>query len=118
MSAFQTLAETVMRRTRLNTDWFAETVTYRTALGDEHSVPAHVRHEIRLKVDPDTNDETVIEQINVELDRAEITEAPTYGDRILLAGEDQAYLYTWSGKHRWTSWHATFERQRQTAAGV
>ena len=118
MSNFQDLATTVMHATRLNTDWFAETVTYKTADGDSQSIAAHVSHAIRIQVDPDTNEETIIEQILVELDRGTIPEPPDFGDRILLAGDTQAYLYAYKGKHRFTSWKATFERRRQTAQGV
>jgi hypothetical protein len=118
MSAFQSLATSVMRATRLNPDYFAQTVTYRTADGESQEIAAHVRHDIRIRVDPDTNDEEVIEQIHVELDRGTIPLAPDFGTRILLAGDDQAYLYAYKGKHRFTSWKATFERRRQTQQGV
>lgn len=118
MSNFQDLAATVMRATRLNTDYFAQTVLYRTADGDEQSIAAHIRHAIRIAVDPDTNEETIIEQIHAELDRSTITLPPDFGDRILLDGDTQAYLYAYKGTHRFTSWKATFERRRQTRQGV
>jgi hypothetical protein len=117
-TAFEQFTADVMRDTRLNPDYFAQSVTYRTAAGDERSITAHVRHDVRLKNDTDTNEEQVIEQIHVELDRAEVPDAPDYGDRVLLAGEDQAYLYAYKGRHRDVSWKATFERRRMTAQGV
>lgn len=118
MSDFQDLAVSVMRSTRLNTDYFAHTVTYKTADGDSQQIAAHVRHGIRIAVDPDTNNEEVIEQIHVELDRGTVPLPPDFGDRILLDGDDQAYLYAYKGNHRFTSWKATFERHRQTRQGV
>lgn len=117
MSNFQDLLADVMRSTRLNTDYFAQTVTYRTG-SQQLSVIAHVRHSVDARIDPNTNDEVIVEQILVELDRAVLTSPPTFHDRILLAGESQAYLYAWSGKHRPGSWKATFERRRQTQQGV
>lgn len=117
MSDFQDLLAGVMRSTRLNTDYFAQTVTYKTAAGSK-TVTAHVRHGVRMHVNPDTNEEEVIEQIHVELDRSVITSAPDFGHRILLDGETQAYLYAFKGTHRLVSWKATFERRRQTQQGV
>jgi len=116
--SFQDLAARVMQRTRLNTDWFAQPVTYRTAAGDEQQIDAHVRHSIRIAENRDTNEEQVIEQIHVELDRSVITTAPDFGDRALLDGDTQAYLYAYKGTHRAVSWKATFERRRQTRQGV
>ena len=104
-----------MRVTRLSADYFGQTVSFVTAAGVESSVAAHVRHRIREDRDPDTNVTTIVEVIDVELDRAEVTAAPSYGDRIYLAGDDRAYLYTYVGRHRVISWVATCERRRQTA---
>lgn len=117
MSEFQTLVADVMRSTRLNTDYFAQRVVYRTGKL-QLSVTAHVRHNVRMAVDPNTNEEVVIEQIHVELDRNVLTSPPDFHDRILLDGETQAYLYAWSGTHRPSSWKAVFERRRQTSQGV
>jgi len=108
-----------MQNTRLNTDYFAQSVDYRTGDGARFAaVAAHVRHAVRLATDPDTNEETVIEQIHVELDRETITTAPDYGDRIYLAGDSTPYLYAYKGTHRAISWKATFERKRTTRQGL
>jgi hypothetical protein len=116
-SAFQDLTAAVMRRTRLNTRFFAQSIKYKTG-AEEIYLDAHVRHDIRMRVNPDTNEEEIIEQLHVELDRAQVTAQPDFGDRILVAGDTQAYLYAFKGKHRPVSWKATFERQRQTRQGV
>lgn len=118
MSDFQELAAEVMRATRLNTDYFAQDITYRTAQGDEIECPVHVRHSVRIDRNKDTNSEEIVEQIHVELDREDVPYAPEYGCRILLANETEAYLYAYRGTDRFTSWKATFERRRMAAQGV
>jgi len=117
MSAFHDLCKQVMRATRLNPDYFAESVEYRSG-DDVLAIDVAARHELKIDRDPDTNDETVIEHLHVEIDRDDLTAAPTYGDRLYRAGDSDAYLYQYQGRVTPHSYKATFARRRQTAAGV
>lgn len=114
---FREQLETVMRGTRLNTEYFAQTVTYRLADGSELRLAMHVRHTIRHDERGDGTT-TVIEQIRVEMDRAEVECPPDYNDRILLDGDEYPYLYAYQGKHTPVSWKGVFERKRRTAQGI
>lgn len=105
---------TVMRATRLNTEYFAQTVTYRLADGTELQLDAHVRHTVRHEQRPDGST-GVYEQIRCEIDRAELETPPDYSDRVLLADDEYPYLYAYAGRHTPVSWKATFERKRLTA---
>lgn len=106
--------QTVMRNTRLNPWWFAQTVTYRLADGSERTMVVHVRHMVRHEPQPDGST-AVVEQIRVEIDRAELETPPDYSDRILLENDEYAYLYAYAGRHTPVSWKGTFERRRRTA---
>jgi hypothetical protein len=114
---FRDTLENVMRATRLNTEYFAETVTFRGADGCELVMACHVRHTIRHDARPDGTT-TVVEQIRVEIDRAQLECPPDYNDRILLQDDDYAYLYAYAGKHTPVSWKGVFERKRKTAQGA
>lgn len=114
---FRETMATVMRATRLNTEFFAQTVTYRLADGSELQMDVHVRHTVRHEERGDGTT-TVVEQIRVEIDRAELECPPDYNDRILLAGDEYAYLYAYAGRHTPVSWKGTFERKRRTAQAV
>lgn len=118
MSGFQDLASAVMRQTRLNVNFFAQTVTYKTAGGDSSSIAAHVRHDVRLWAPPDSNDQEIVDQIHVEIDREDLDAEPAIGDRITLSGESDAYLYACKGSHTFASWKAVFERRRMITQGV
>ena len=114
--SFRNALATVMRATRLNVDYFAQTITYRLADGTDLVMDCHVRHTIRHDERPDGST-AAVEQIRVEIDRAELETPPDYGDRILLADDEYGYMYAYAGQHTPVSWKATFERKRQTAQG-
>lgn len=114
---FRETMATVLTATRLNTAYFAQTVTYRLADGTELETDAHVRHGKRLDSKPDGTTE-VIEQIRVELARAEFESPPDFGDRILLSGDEYGYLYAGAGRHTPVSWKATFERRQRKSQGA
>ena len=106
----------VMTDFRLSSDWFGQSVKYRTGDGDEYTLDVHTRHTIRRDHD-DQGNEVVIEQVHCEIDRQAIPAAPTHGSRMILEEDDQAYLYGYQGKHRPTSYRATFERRRVMSQG-
>jgi hypothetical protein len=115
--SFQDMTARVMRSTRLNPEYFAESITYRTDDDDEWLFDAHCRHSERLHVDPDSAEESVIEVLEVEIDRESLPRAPKYGDRVYRVDDGYGYLYQHIGRSRPHSWKATFERRRMTAQG-
>lgn len=115
---FRSLTAELLRKTRLNPLFFAQAVRYRSGRGEDLDVDVHVRQAIRLHRDPQTNEETVIETIQVEIAKEDLNAPPSYGDRIYLNGDSQAYLYQYTGRETMHSYKATYERQQQKAQGV
>jgi hypothetical protein len=111
------VAKRVMQATRLNTDFFAQTVTYQPAGGDEADIPTHVRHRREYERQADGTIK-VWDVIDVELDFDDVPDAPTHGARIVLAEGEAAYLYAYGGHARLCSWKATFRRQTLLAQGI
>ena len=115
--SFRDTIQTVMRNTRLNTAYFAETVTYRPGDGSELSLDVHVRHTLRLDTRGDGTT-VIFDQLRVEIDRDDLTGPPDFGDRILLADDQYGYLYAYAGRHTPVSYKAVFERSRYAAQGT
>jgi len=112
---FRDLLASVMRKTRLNTAYFAQTVVMR--FGDEAEdleLAVHVRHTVRMDPRPDGTS-TVIEQIRVEIDSENLDAPPDFGHRIYLPGDDYPYMYAYAGRNTPVSYKAVFERRRRTA---
>jgi hypothetical protein len=105
-----------MRATRLNTSFFAQTITYQRG-EDVSEIDAHVRHRIEIEEQPDGTSK-VWDTIDVEIDDTDIPLPPNFGDRILIGDDNTAYLYAYAGHHRLTSYKAAFRRQRVVAQGV
>lgn len=115
-----TFADAVYRTyvaTRKNTARFAQTVTFKSVAHGDCEIAVPVKHAVRHTREPDGTT-TIFEQIDVEIDKLDLTEAPTYGDRIQLADDERAYLYAYrGGTNQWT-WHCVFERRIETARGA
>jgi hypothetical protein len=107
----------VMRATRLNPRFYAQTVTYQPAGGEAVQVPTHVRHRREYDRQADGTSK-VWDIIDVEFDFADVPNEPTHGARIVLADGDPAYLYAYKGHKRVCSWKASFRRQQIAAQGM
>lgn len=111
--SFREQLENVLVNLRLNTDFFAETVSYRSTDGTEISLDVHVRESPRQDKLPDGTTE-LVESIHVEFAKSDLETPPDFGDRVLRAGDEWGYMYYQPGRHTAVSWKATFRRKKRT----
>ena len=116
-TAFRDVARRVMLASRLNTAFFAQAVEFTRPAGEPQTLTIKVRHRVEQENQPDGTVK-IWDTIDTEINDEDLDTPPDYGDRIVLAGDDQAYLYAYAGHHRLCSYKATFRRQRLTSQGT
>lgn len=114
---FQDLRDHVARERMLDTDFFAETVTYRIPKRDDVEIAVHCDHSVKEEFDEHGN-ELVIEQLKVKIHRDDIANAPDLQHAIRRAGDTRDYLYAFNGKHDAVLYHATFERRSRRSQAI
>lgn len=107
---FRDLLQTVAAATRLNTGFFAETVSYVSA-GRTTFPVVHCRYRRREIRDERTGDARQVDEIRVEILKTALPVGPLMDDRILRAGETRYYVYAAAGGETQVSWKATFRRE-------
>lgn len=113
MSGFSDLVAHVETNVFLDTDYFAESVRYVTAEGDNYDdVTIHANYSTREM------DGVTVETLRVSFLQSALDRRPVAQDRLYRAGEDRAFLYAQDGTDSPGRYRAVFQRRTRTTQGT
>lgn len=108
--SFQDLQQHVLENAHLSPDFFGQLITYKRVGESDASIYAVIKHQQRLE-ESDHGHQVVFEQIVATLLKSDFDSPPKLKDRILLAGESDAYVFAYRNEADAVTYVATFERR-------